>query len=538
MLNLSRVILVVLSFMALSACSKKGDKNKLDSYASFSANLALVPTENCQSDSCIDLKKEFKYLVHVGEQIYCYWDEKQTQYQVDFKTKAVEIENLITDKTTETDYYIILQKWASIFRDGHVNPILREDVSQLEFYTPPVRLEMLNAGTDHERLIVSQVSDDIKNLKIGTVITKIQGRDWQSFIAETDKLTMGSTEAMRKRQMSNLIFRQLLIEEGPKPILIEGLNGSQEVQDVVSRQLALYDGVTPAATESTGLELIKSGILPNNIGYLRIDGFSGSKMRELLNQAMDRLSTTDALLIDVRKNGGGNQSGDVILNRLTDKPIIRYKFRAVYSDMLLAFRPEISVGFNYVTGKFTDLDSSVIKGTAPSLRYKKPVAIITSPNCFSACDTFVSALSENKIATVIGERSGGGTGSPQVFELPVSGHKFRYSVVQGFTAVTDQYIEGNGTLPDVVIEPTLQERIEKKDRQLEKALNWLSENMKTVPGELPVLIDTQGQTAQPTPELPNLKINLPAQLLNVNSSVDLSQALEVELDREIRKSTE
>ena len=58
-------------------------------------------------------------------------------------------------------YFMLLMKWASLFKDGHVNPMLRADTSELEFYSPNVRLEMIAPGTDHETLIVSQIGDDV-----------------------------------------------------------------------------------------------------------------------------------------------------------------------------------------------------------------------------------------------------------------------------------------------------------------------------------------------------------------------------------------
>ena len=518
----SRIFIVLCAFAFVSSCSKKKD-DKIQSFQAFSANMRVEPTENCQSEDCLLLKQEFKYLVDVGEKIYCYREEKKAQFQIDFNAKAAELEAQITDKTTDTEYFIILMKWASTFRDGHVNPMMRSDLSKLEFYNPQVRFEMLSPGTDHERLIVSQAGEDIKNLRVGTVVEKIQGVDWRSYLVKTDQMTMGSTEAMRRRQVGNLILRELLSQEGPKPISIEGTFNDQPVFEVVARQLSLYDGASDNSPDSTGLELLKSAILPNNIGYLRIDGFSGSKMPELLTQAMDRLKNTNGLIIDVRKNGGGDQSGNVVLSRLASTDIVRYSHRSIHSDYLLALRPEIEFQFDYLSGQFTEVERRRVRAVPSEARYTGPVAVLTSPNCFSACDTFVSALKQNKMAVVLGEPTGGGTGSPQVFELPVSGHSFRYSVFQGFTAVTNELLEGQGSLPDVVIEPTVQERTERKDRQLEKAVNWFNSYVE--------------QAAQNS-AVADSAFQLPSQFLDASSRADLSRPIEVELDREIKRSGE
>ncbi|MBC7743209.1 MAG: hypothetical protein H7061_13500, partial [Bdellovibrionaceae bacterium] len=47
---------------------------------------------------------------------------------------------------------------------GKVSP------ANFEFYEPNIRFELLNAGTESEKLIVTKIGDDVKNLKVGTCI--------------------------------------------------------------------------------------------------------------------------------------------------------------------------------------------------------------------------------------------------------------------------------------------------------------------------------------------------------------------------------
>jgi carboxyl-terminal processing protease len=509
--------LLILPLLLFSCGSKNEKLESFQNANDFNASITIPVTEDC-SNECIARKKEFRYLVYVGEKIYCYWDEKQTQYRVDFKQKATEFETRINDKMTDTNYYLLLAQWASLFRDGHVNPILKTDLTNFEFYNPTLRFEILAPGTNHESLIVSQVAAEVTQLKVGTLISKIQGKPWQTYMPEAEKYSMGSTPYMRKRQMANLIFRILLNQEGPKPISIEGEYLGKNVQETVVRNLNLYDGASSdQGNDDTGLKLLKSSVLENNIGYLRIDGFSGTKMAQLLEQAMDRLQNTDGLLIDLRRNGGGDQSGNVILKHLTEAPLTRYFQRALKSDYLIALRPEVLIDFEYLSGKFTELSGRLVNSAAPSEVYKRPVAVLTSSHCFSSCDTFVSALKQNGLATVLGENTGGGTGSPVSIDLPVSQHKFRYSVYQGFTAVSKTLLEGVGTAPDVVIEPTAQERAEKKDRQLERAVVWLSKKV--------------AKTGAP-----ENTFGIPQSLLDVQLQQKINTPLEIEFDQQVKQS--
>ena len=98
--------------------------------------------------------------------------------------------------------------------------------------------------------------------------------------------------------------------------------------------------------------------------------------------------------------------------------------------------------------------------------------------------------------------------------LPMSEHLFRYSVAQGFTAVTRQLLEGAGTQPDVILEPTVEERAQGKDIQLVKALQYFSSKI-------------EGKSIVP--------VSLPESLLTVKTEI-IKKAYEIERDREIRRS--
>jgi len=517
-INISN-LLVLPALFSVFSCSQE---NKLKNFEEFSSEQKIVATQNCDED-CVDLKKEFRYVVYVGEKIYCYWDLKKQETGLDYSKKASELENLITSNISQTQYFNILTKWASSLHDGHVNAMLKDNLSDIEFYKLNLRLEVLAPGTDHETLIVSDNTIPQSNLKVGTVIKTIQGQDWKVLAEKAEIYTSGSTVAMRRRQVGNAIIRYLLEIEGPKAVTFQGTytksNNTSDVTEIVPRNLALFDGQSTAVdTESTGLELIKSSILNNNIGYLRIDGFSGSQMRKLLDQALSRLQNTDGLIIDVRKNGGGDLSGDVVLARLISKNLVRFSQRVISSDMLQALRPSILFDYVFNGSAFSDIKDRFV---APSKagQYTKPIVVLTSPFCFSACDTFVSAIKENKLGLVIGESTGGGTGNPLVIELPVSENSFRYSVAQGFKSVSKEYLEGSGTMPDVVIEPTVEERVAQKDLQLEKTAQFLLSKM------------TNQSQQQPVVQI------VPEQMLQVQPAQDIAP-YEIEFDRIVRRSAD
>jgi C-terminal processing protease CtpA/Prc len=237
------------------------------------------------------------------------------------------------------------------------------------------------------------------------------------------------------------------------------------------------NGDDSATNDDSGLANFKATLLPNPngsgmLGYLRIDAFAGTQSAYLLDQAMTRLNGTQGLILDLRKNGGGNMSGDAVLAHLAkaQTSLVRYTTSERMDNFILSQRPE-NFFLQWTQGTdFADWHDLTVDGSGEY--FGKPVVALTSPNCFSACDTFSAGLKANGLATMIGEGTGGGTGTPLVFTLPSSGMQFRYGVVRGRTAKGDT-IEGAGTLPDIVSEPTVADFVKNEDSQLNLALSVL-----------------------------------------------------------------
>jgi hypothetical protein len=175
--------------------------------------------------------------------------------------------------------------------------------------------------------------------------------------------------------------------------------------------------------------------LEGNVGYLDLRGFTDADAGgETAAAAMTFLANTDALIIDLRKNGGGSP-GMVAL-------LCSYLFDSRPRHLnSLAWRKsggeEIQQWWTlpYVQGK----------------RYiDKDVYLLTSKQTFSAAEEFTYNLQTQKRATIVGETTGGGAhpGGPR----PINDH-FVVWVPSGraINPVTKSNWEGTGVRPDVEV---------------------------------------------------------------------------------------
>ncbi len=134
--------------------------------------------------------------------------------------------------------------------------------------------------------------------------------------------------------------------------------------------------------------------LRGNIGYLELRGFRGEPgAAQVAVAAMNFLSNTEAMIIDLRENGGGTPSMIALL--------------------LTYFHPDDnSFGWH-----FNDFFSREENRTTqfwtlpyvPGPRYDhKPIFVLTSRMTFSAAEEFAYDVQTLKIGTLVGEVTGGG----------------------------------------------------------------------------------------------------------------------------------
>lgn len=132
--------------------------------------------------------------------------------------------------------------------------------------------------------------------------------------------------------------------------------------------------------------------LPGNVGYLDLRGFVPAEFGgETVVAAMNFLANTDALIIDLRRNGGGSPA-----------------MVALISSYLFDSEPVHLNDLYWREGDSTHQWWTL--PYVPGKRYgaKKEVYVLTSNRTFSAAEEFTYNLKNLKRATIVGATTGGG----------------------------------------------------------------------------------------------------------------------------------
>ena len=221
---------------------------------------------------------------------------------------------------------------------------------------------------------------------------------------------------------------------------IKGKKGT-EVDLTIKRGEQLID--VKVKREEIVSKTVKSEVLEDNIGYLKITSFSEHTYKEF-KTALDKLKKDNikGLVLDLRDNPGG------LLTVCKD----------IADDL-------IGEG-TIVYTKDNKGDTEYLKSNEDKLGL--PIAVLTNENSASASEILTGAIVDNKEGVSVGTTTFGKGLVQSVRELK-DGTGYKLTTAQYFTPNGD-YINGKG------IKPTIEEK--DIDKQLPAAIEWVKENIK------------------------------------------------------------
>ncbi len=174
-------------------------------------------------------------------------------------------------------------------------------------------------------------------------------------------------------------------------------------------------------------------ILEGNIGYLDLTGFFDTRYGggETAVAAMNFFANTEALIIDLRKNGGGSPGMiQLLISYLYDRDELIHLndfYRRVGNET------EQRWSLPYVPGKKLN---------------QTEIYILTSTKTFSAAEEFTYNLKNLKRATIVGETTGGGA-NPGNWQILSDKVVMFLPDGQAINPITHTNWEGTGVEPDV-----------------------------------------------------------------------------------------
>ncbi len=269
-----------------------------------------------------------------------------------------------------------------------------------------------------------------------------------------------AVEAIAKAFADTYVFenRAHAVAEGLRSDLTKGAFDSASSREALARQLTSamraiesdkHIEVTVGETESgaderpraeryawidrlrrRNYDFARVEILPGNVGYLKLDSFPPPELAgPTAKAAMEFLKNSDAVIIDLRDNGGG--TGDMVR-------LLASYFFVEQTALLRTFRraddPQIT----------TDYTLTMMDGARVPII---DLYVIVGGNTFSAAEAFAFALQQRERATIVGETTRGGANAGRYVD--VEGFRVFIPVAHAMAANSDASWEGVGVKPDI-----------------------------------------------------------------------------------------
>jgi hypothetical protein len=289
---------------------------------------------------------------------------------------------------------------------------------------PGVKLENVTVDAAERKKVIDGVDADLKEYYVEAAVAQQMTDALKAHEAKGDYNAISDGDALAERLTKDLqdVSHDKHLGVGFSPFKMPERGEPTPEDEARFHQQMEHDNCMFNKVE----------ILPNNIGYIKFDGFmDASFCGPTVVAAMGFVAHTDAVIFDIRQNGGGQPAMvTMIASYLFDHPT---HLIDIYN------RKEDSTTQNWTL--------SYLPGARLT---KQPVFVLTSKRTFSGAEEFAFDLKNQKRATIVGETTGGGA-------HPVAGHTvadyFMIGVpfAKSLDPVTKTNWEGTGVEPDVKV---------------------------------------------------------------------------------------
>jgi hypothetical protein len=221
----------------------------------------------------------------------------------------------------------------------------------------------------------------------------------------------------------------------------------------------------------------KAERLGGNVGYLALDGFLPVDAAvEPAAAAMAFLANTDALIIDLRRNGGGEPESVALL-----------------CSYFFGSRP-VHINSLYSRKENKTTDYWTRKEVAGKRYLGKDVYVLIGARTFSGAEEFAYDLQTQKRAVVVGETTGGGAHPGDL--APLDDHFVMFVPTgRAINPITKTDWEGTGVKPDVAV---LADKALEKAHEL--AIQNILKNAKDDETRQRIQMDVEHSRERPTPK--------------------------------------
>lgn len=412
----------------------------------------------------------------------------------------------ITKQMTDREFMFLVSKVAAQVGDGHLRVILpKVDKDKLDEGPTAIPFRLYY----HEgKLYVSKNFSTLSNLTdkefLGAQIISINGHTVSEILNKY--LTIACSDGNNVTLKYNLLQRGRAFQRYFN--IFYGYTESYLFEYIPMNEITVRTSTVRGVTFDDYYDAYQKAnpsIVPaefkispdNQYAYLRITSFDKEQLKnkkinfeKFLSLSFQSIATGQVknIVLDLRGNGGGtDEYGKILFSYFTNQPFDYYESLRMNKESFDFFKytsspnrraPKGMLKANS-EGTFDNIQHPNVGKQQPALlAFTGNIYVLINGGCFSTTSEFLSMLHYHTKAVFIGEESGGGyigncSGPTPEFFLPNTKVSVEMALMNYTMAVKGYSYPDRGLIPNHVIIPSIKDKIENKDVELEFAKSMI-----------------------------------------------------------------
>ena len=399
-------------------------------------------------------------------------------------------------QTSQNDYeyYQDLERFAAYLKDGHTDINIPTYIDSIFLVSNFGNYRFFVRNVDDKAIII-QINASKKNeIPVGSEIVEVNGLSTKNYI---EKYVAPFVSSSTPYGLKNIATSEMFLGfKGDKYLIkIKTPDNVFKEYNLVHKKTTEKELFPP----NKNFELLEFSWLKNQTAYCALNSFEDFKVDTLFKNLLPQLTKAKALIIDLRKNGGGSTDiGLNILQYLTNdtlfygsKSVTRI-LNSTYNAYGKFIEPQDTINGKpelgwtkkdclkyyqtYHGNRFYEFPYSADTVKKRDTTILIPIAILIGNGTASAAEDFLIYSDKQKNITKIGESTFGSTGQPLIFDLPGGG-------TGRVCTKKDTYPDGRefvgyGVKPDIEVKTTVNDFINNNDPVVKKAIEYLTSKIK------------------------------------------------------------
>jgi carboxyl-terminal processing protease len=412
-ISLTLFALIITGYLYMNRFSREGVRQVTKYPNRISIN--LKPKEYGQ---------EVNNIINAIDKWYAHKDKKNIDIDLLRSTYVIKAESA----ESFSEFNVVLLKLFAELKNGHSNVF-----TGVPLFGVPILTTLIEG-----KVVITYLGDQKqidKKVEVGWIIEEIDNKPAGEWMKERFSMISGSTPQALEQESLRLMFLRYKYEPKTRQYLLTSPQGDQlHLELSLStpiNQLGSYQFL-PIESKNLG-----------DYGYIAINTMTDGIV-EAFDEALEEMLDKKGIILDLRKNGGGNSlNGDQMVRRFIQE----------------------------------ETDSWHGHSIEPydRINYSGKVIVLVGPQTFSAAESFAFDLSDSGRVITMGEPTGGDSGGGPVLFKTDGGIYFRFPTRGVDVSASGLPMEGTGLEPDIYKNQTYDDLLKGIDTLLESAIAKMEE---------------------------------------------------------------